>query len=64
MFIQFSIEQFYLYITKHLMLKEVERVKIYTSITQQQLDIFLYARKFLLFSKDKPCEKTINHDFM
>ena len=46
------------------MLKEVERVKIYTSITQQQLDIFLYARKFLLFSKGKPCEKTINHDFM
>ena len=33
---------------------------IYTSITQQELDIILHARKSLLFSKNKPWEKAIN----
>ena len=42
------------------MLKAIEHAKPYTSITQQQLDIILHARKSLLFCKDKPWEKTIN----
>ena len=42
------------------MLKAIEHAKFYISITQQQLDIILLARKSLLFSKDKPWEKTIN----
>ena len=41
-------------VRKHLMLKAIEHVKLYTSITQQQLDITLHARKSLLLSKDKP----------
>ena len=59
-FIQFNIEEFYPLITKHLMLKVIEHAQLYTSITQQQLDIILHTRQSLLFSKDKPCEKTIN----
>ena len=47
-------------ITKHLLLKAIEHAKLYTSITQQELDIILHARKSLLFSKNKPWEKTIN----
>ena len=38
----------------------IEHAKLYTSITQQELDIILHARKFLLFSKNKPWEITIN----
>ena len=59
-FIQFDIEEFYLSIIKHLMLKAIEHAELYTSITQQQPDIILQARKSLLFFKDKPWEKTIN----
>ena len=59
-FIQFDIEEFYPSITKHLLLKAIEHAKLYTSITQQELDIILHARKSLLFSKNKPWEKTIN----
>ena len=58
-FIQFDIEEFYPSITKHLLLKAIEHAKLYTSITQQELDIILHARKSL-FSKNKPCQKTIN----
>ena len=53
-------EEFYPSITKHLLLKAIEHAKLYTSITQQELDIILHARKSLLFSKNKPWEKTIN----
>ena len=42
------------------MLKSIEHVKLCTSITQQELDIILHVRKSLLFSKNKPWEKTIN----
>ena len=42
------------------MLKAIEHPNFYASITQQQLDIILHTRKSLLFSKDKPWEKTIN----
>ena len=42
------------------MLKSIAHAKLYTSITQQQLDIILHARKSLLFSKDKPWEKRNN----
>ena len=59
-FIQFDIEEFYPSITKHVLLKAIEHAKLYTSITQQELDIILHARKSLLFSKNKPWEKTIN----
>ena len=59
-FIQFDIEEFYPSITKHLLLKAIEHAKLYTSITQQELDIILHARKSLLFSKTKPWEKAIN----
>ena len=59
-FIQFDIEEFYHSITKHLLLKAIEHAKLYTSITQQELDIILHVRKSLLFSKNKPWEKTIN----
>ena len=59
-FIQFDIEEFYPSITKHLLLKAIEHAKLYTSITHQELDIILHARKSLLFSKNKPWEKTIN----
>ena len=59
-FIQFDIEEFYHSITKRLLLKAIEHAKLYTSITQQELDIILHARKSLLFSKNKPWEKTIN----
>ena len=59
-FIQTDVQEFYPSITKHLELKVIEHAKLYTSIIQQQLDIILHARKSLLFSKDKPCEKTIN----
>ena len=47
-------------ITKHLLLKAIEHAKLYTSIIQQEFDIILHASKFLLFSKNKPWEKTIN----
>ena len=57
-FIQFDIEEFYTLITKHLLLKAIEHTKLYTSITQQKLDIILQARKSF-FSKNKPWEKTI-----
>ena len=53
-------DEFYPSITKHLMLKSIEHVKLCTSITQQELDIILHVRKSLLFSKNKPWEKTIN----
>ena len=59
-FIQFDIEEFYPSITKHLQLKAIEHARVYTSITQQELDIILHARKSLLFSKNKPWEKKIN----
>ena len=59
-FIQFDIEEFYPSITKHLLVKAIEYAKLYTSITQQELDVTLHARKSLLFSKNKPWEKTIN----
>ena len=42
------------------MLKAIEHAKLYTSITQEELDIILHARKFLIFSKSKPWEKTVN----
>ena len=57
---QLEIEEFYPSVTKHLMLKAIEHAKFDTSITQQELDIILHARKSLLFSKNKPWEKTIN----
>ena len=60
-FIQFDIEEFYPSITKHLLVKAIEHAKLYTSITQQELDIILHARKSSLFSKNKPWEKTMNH---
>ena len=50
-FIQFDIEEFYPSITNHLLLKVIEHAKLYNSITQQELDIILHARKSLLFSK-------------
>ena len=58
--IQFDIQEFYPSTTKHILLKVIEHAKLYTSITQQELDIILQARKSLLFSKNKPWEKTIN----
>ena len=42
------------------MLKAIEHAKLYTSITQEELDITLHARKSLIFSKSKPWEKTVN----
>ena len=59
-FIQFDIEEFYFSITNHLLLKAIEHVKLYTSITYQDFGIILHPRKSLLFSKNKPWEKTIN----
>ena len=59
-FIQFDTEEFYPSITKHLLLKAIEHAKLYISITHQELDIILHARKSLLFSKNQPWEKTIN----
>ena len=50
-FIQYDIEEFYPSITKDLMLKWIEHAKLYT---------ILHLRKYLLFSKEKPSEKTIN----
>ena len=50
-FIQFDIEEFYHSITKRLLLKAIEHAKLYTSITQQELDIILRARKSLCFPK-------------
>ena len=47
-------------ITEHLLVKSIEYDKLYTSITRQELDVTLHARKSLLFSKNKPWEKTIN----
>ena len=46
------------------MLKAIEHAKFYTTIIQQKLDIILLARKSLLFSKDKPWEKTINESLL
>ena len=57
---QFDIEEFYPSTTKHLMLKAIEHAKLYTSITQEELDIILHARKSLIFSKSKPWEKTVD----
>ena len=45
------------------MLKATEHGKLYTSITQQELDIILHARK-PLFSKNKPWEKSINESLI
>ena len=59
-FIKYDIDEFYPSITKCLMLKAIEHAKLYTSVTQQELDIILYTRKSLLFSKNKSWEKTIN----
>ena len=42
------------------MLKAIEHANVYTSITQQELDIILHARKSLLFFQNKPWERTIN----
>ena len=50
---------YYPSVTEHILLKAIEHAKLYTSITQQELDIILRARKSLLFSKNKPWEKTI-----
>ena len=57
-------EEFYPSITKHLLLKAIEHAELYTSITQQQRDIILHARKSLLFSKNKPWQKTINDSLL
>ena len=59
-FIQFDIEDSYHSITKHLLLIATEHAKLSTSITHQELDIILHARKSLFFSKNKPLDKTIN----
>ena len=59
-FIQFDIEEFYPSTTEHLLLKAIEHAKLYTGITQQELDIILHTRKSLLFSKNKPWQKTTN----
>ena len=59
-FIQFDTEEFCPSITKHLLLNAIENAKLYTRITQQELDIILHARKSLLFSKNKPWQETIN----
>ena len=53
-FIQFDTEEFCPSVTKHLLLNAIENAKLYTRITQQELDIILHARKSLLFSKNKP----------
>ena len=42
------------------MLKAIEHAQLYTSITKQERDIILHAKKSLLLSKNKPWEKTIN----
>ena len=42
------------------MLKAIQHAKPYTSITQEELDIILHARKTLLFSRNKPWKKPIN----
>ena len=63
-FIQFDIEEFYLSITKHLLLKGIEHVKLYTIITHQELDIILHSRESLLFFKNKPWEKGINESLL
>ena len=55
---QFDIEEFYPSITEHLLLKAIDYAKLNTSVTYQELDIILQARKSLLFSKNKPWEKT------
>ena len=57
---QFDMEEFYPSIPKHFMFKATEHAKLYTCITQQQLDIILLTSKSLLFSKDKSWKKTIN----
>ena len=54
-FIQLDIEEFYPSKTKHLTLKAIQHAKLYTSITQQQLDIDLHVRKSLVFSKLSVC---------
>ena len=46
--------------TEHLMLKAVQHANSYTSITQEELDIILHARKTLLFSRNKAWKKPIN----
>ena len=42
------------------MLQTIEHAKHCTSITQQDLEIILNARKSVLFSKDKTFEKAIS----
>ena len=59
-FIQFDIEEFYLSITKHILLKANEHATLYTSITQQEFDIIFQVKKSSLFSRNKPWEKIIN----
>ena len=61
-FIQFNIEEFYPLITKHLMLKVIEHAQLYTSITQQQLDIILHTDNPYYFPKINLARKQlINH---
>ena len=45
------IEEFHLLITKHLMLKAIKHAKLYTSITQHQLDISCTSEKPYYFPK-------------
>ena len=51
LFIQLHIEEFHLLITKHLMLKAIKHAKLYTSITQHQLDISCTSEKPYYFQK-------------
>ena len=46
-------------ILKSFTLQQRSTSNLYNSITQQELDVILHARKSL-FSKNKPWEKTIN----
>ena len=50
-------------VTKHVLLKAIEHAKLYTIITQQELDIILQAKKSLFFSTNKPWEIKINEAY-
>ena len=53
-FIIFDIAEFYPSITKQLLLDSINHAKLYTDITDDDINVIMHSRKSLLFNKNQP----------
>ena len=57
-FLKFDIEKYYPSITKDILQRSLDFAKQYTSITPQEIDIILHARKTVLFDRHETWKKS------